>query len=87
MLKVLRSYVEDSNAGKGRAEGTRDELEKVKILKKGKFLRWPSYELETVLYIEILKRESGQACIEHSRQILHALEGENNTNQSNEVEK
>ena len=86
MLKVLRSYVEDSNAGKGRAEGTRDELEKVKILKKGKFLRWPSDELETVLYIEILKRESGQACIEHSRQILHALEGENNTNQSNEVE-
>ena len=90
MLKVLRSYVEDSNAGKGRAEGSRDELEKVsniKILKKGKFLRWPSDELEKVLYIEILKRESGQACIEHSRQILHALEGESNTNQSNKVEK
>ena len=52
LLKVLRSYVEDSNAGKGRAEGSRDELEKVsniKILKKGKFLRWPSDELETVL--------------------------------------
>ena len=41
LLKVLRSYVEDSNAGKGRAEGLRDELEKVsntEILKKGKFL-------------------------------------------------
>ena len=41
LLKVLRSYVEDSNAGKGRAEGSRDELEKVsniEILKKGKFL-------------------------------------------------
>ena len=53
MLKVLRSYVEDSNAGKGRAEGSRDQLEKVSN-------------------IEILKRESGQALIEHSRQILHA---------------
>ena len=41
LLKVLRSYVEDSNAGKGRAEGSRDELEKVsniEILKKGTFL-------------------------------------------------
>ena len=40
LLKVLRSYVEDSNAGKGRAEGSRDELEKVsniEMLKKGKF--------------------------------------------------
>ena len=90
LLKVLRSYVEDSNAGKGRAEGSRDQLEKVsniKILKRESFYWWPRDELETVLHIEIMKRESGQACIEHSRQILHALEGENNTNQPKEVKK
>ena len=32
----------------------------------------PSDKLETVLHIKIMKRDSGQACIEHSRQILHA---------------
>ena len=40
LLKVLRSYVEDSNAGKGRAEGSRDQLEKVssiEILKRESF--------------------------------------------------